>query len=225
MKKFLILISILFVVFLIYLSYIDQKVYFLSLSDQNGLSKNNYSLKVKNYLQKKDLLEVYLSEFSEPNLRTTDLIYKIKENEKKTIQGKDHTIKNVLIKADLVLISVGNEDLQKQLILEQNRKSNYDYIDSYIKDAKELIHLIKMYCKEDIFFLGIYNPERKIKEEYITYVNQELKKICDQENISFIDYDPYLKENMYENMQINESGQEMIYYKIKNQLENTLLKS
>ena len=111
MKKFLILISILFVVFLIYLSYIDQKVYFLSLSDQNGLSKNNYSLKVKNYLQKKDLLEVYLSEFSEPNLRTTDLIYKIKENEKKTIQGKDHTIKNVLIKADLVLISVGNEDL------------------------------------------------------------------------------------------------------------------
>lgn len=223
MKKIFFLSIISIFIFIIYLSNIDDELYFVSLSDKIGYDKDSYSFKIEKYLINQKKLEKHIF-FGEQNLRTTDLIQKIENNESIFLNQKKQTIKNALIKADLVIISVGSNDLFDHLLIETNRKDNYDYIKEYFKDVEKLLKLVKSYCKEDIFFLEIYNPQNKIKKEYIDYINEGLKILCKNEGISFIQYQKELTNSMFIDHNINEKGQNLIYGKLLNQIKKTLLK-
>lgn len=223
MKKIFVFSLISILVFVIYLSFKDDELYFVELSDQLTFSQNSYSFKIEKYLKDINKLQQHIS-FNEINLRTTDLIQKIENNDFIIKKNQKQTIKNALIKADLVIISVGSNDLFDHLLVEENRKDNYDYIKEYLEDTQKLLELVRLYCKEDIFFLEIYNPQNKIKKEYIDYVNEQLKLLCKNENISFIAYQKELTKEMFHNNKINEKGQNLIYGKLLNQMKRTLLK-
>ena len=112
-KKIFIIAVLLLAVFLIYLTTMDKKVYFLALGDSLALgnSKENYPNHIRDFLDENNLLEEFRYEFIEDDLRITDLVRNIEDNKKVIVDGKNKTLKNSLIKADLVTISIGNEEL------------------------------------------------------------------------------------------------------------------
>ena len=76
--KTILFISIIFIlVFVIYLTTIDKKVYYLDISiDNNNYSYSNYVYK---YLKKEEKLEKYIYGFTTQDDRVTDIIYMINQ--------------------------------------------------------------------------------------------------------------------------------------------------
>ena len=167
MKKILIISVIIVSIFIIYLTTIDRKIYYLSLGDDitTGEVKNNcgYSNYVEDYLKYYNKLEISINEFAKENYRITDIINDINNNKKISIDGKVKSLKNVLIKADLLTISIGLNDLtskinNQNLVNNNNFVDLYDDVDNIANDLIKLLVLIREYCKEDIFLIGIYYP-------------------------------------------------------------------
>ena len=105
MKKILIIGVIILSIFIIYLTTLDKKVYYLVLGDEIslGLTSNNkyeknYTEYIKEYLEEKNILEKYINEYTTQNYRITDIINDINNN--KEIEDTKQTLKNALIKAD-----------------------------------------------------------------------------------------------------------------------------
>lgn len=188
LKKIFIISILLLSIFLIYLTTMDKKVYFLALGDSIALGdkQTSYPKLVTKYLEKKDLLEESRLEFIQDDLRITDLIRDIEYNKKIIIDGKGKTIKNALIKADLVTLSIGNEELFYKLKTEKEGDL-YNYIDEMMEDMDKLLKLMKEYCKEDIFVLGYFNSFSKQMDKYIDYANQKLETLSKKYMMHYVD--------------------------------------
>lgn len=231
LKRVLVVSIILLTVFLIYLTTMDKKVYFVGLGDDLSLGIDNkeiqtggYNKMIKEYLENKNLLEKYIIEFSRQDMRTTDLINAIEENQKIEVEEKEKTIKNVLIKADLVTLSIGSNDLSYK-IKTGSKTSIYNYIEEQLKDIEKLFQLIKEYCKEDILYIGLYNPFTEKEEEYYAYANEQIKKLCKEYKITWIDSNNLLK-NIEDKKNLYPSSQEyqIIGKEIIKEIQKTLLK-
>ena len=131
MKKILIIGVIILSIFIIYLTTLDKKVYYLVLGDEIslGLTSNNkyeknYTEYIKEYLEEKNILEKYINEYTTQNYRITDIINDINNN--KEIEDTKKTLKNALIKADLVTLSIGTNDIISK-IEDINKMNKIDY--------------------------------------------------------------------------------------------------
>lgn len=186
--KNIFVIAILFLtVFLIYLTTLDKKIYYLALGDSVALGDNqvSYPRLIVDYLNEQDVLEEYRYEFMKDDLRVTELITDIENNKKINNDGKEQTIKNALIKADLITLSVGNEELFYKMKTEKTR-GLYDYIDEMIRDMEKLFQLMREYCKEDIFALGYVNPFDNAMVSYIQYANRKLEALTKKYDITYV---------------------------------------
>ena len=166
MKKVLTLIIVVLSVFLIYLGFKDKKIYYLSLGDSLSLGKNPYNVLdygysdyIKDYLEDKELLETYADGLNREDKRIIDIINDIKNNEKVLVDNKEKTLQHVLIKADLITLSIGINDLLSNVKINQDFNINdlYNKFDQLLNDYDELFKLLKEYCKEDIVLIGLYN--------------------------------------------------------------------
>lgn len=208
MKKILISCLIILAVFLIYLCNLDKKVYYLALGDSLASGEGGYGKKIKGYsdyvseyLKNKNLLETYVNEFAESGYRTVDLTNAITENKKLRINKKTMTLQNALIKADLVTVSIGANDILNKLNTEMpiDYSSLYNYIDDLGDDLEELLSLMRQYCKEDIVLVGYYNPypylNNKNTEDIFNYLNTKYKKISDEYDVIYVEISNLFKEN------------------------------
>ncbi len=182
LKKIFVVAVLFLIVFLIYLATMDKKVYYLALGDSISLK---YPKQIANYLEEKNLLEQYHNEFVIDDMRITDLIRDIKDNKKVVINKKDQTIKNSLIKADLVTLSIGNEELFYKMKTEKP-DNLFNYIDDMMIDMENLFVVLKEYCKEDIFILGYVNPFSNDMDRYIEYANKKLETLAKKYDISYV---------------------------------------
>lgn len=232
MKKILILGIIILSIFIIYLTTIDKKVYFLSLGDEialgftkEGYYELNYNDYIKEYLENKNKLEIYINDFTTQGYRITDIINDINKN--KELEETNKTIKNTLIKADLVTLSIGTNDIISQIEREYKlTKIDYNKIYKNIKqiteDLDKLLKLLREYCKEDIILVGInITTEDEKTNEIINYANETFEQISNKYNITYI--------NQYENKQeikIYPTKEEykILGDKIIEELNNNLLK-
>ena len=181
-KKIFVVAVLFLIVFLIYLTTMDKKVYYLALGDSISLK---YPKQIADYLEEKNLLEQYHNEFVIDDMRITDLIRDIKDNKKVVINKKDQTIKNSLIKADLVTLSIGNEELFYKMKTEKP-DNLFNYIDDMMIDMENLFVVLKEYCKEDIFILGYVNPFSNDMDRYIEYANKKLETLAKKYDISYV---------------------------------------
>lgn len=221
MKKIFILGTTILLVFLIYLSTIDKKVYFLTLtSDKN----NAYNDKVKTYLERKGLLEKYITGFSKEDMRITDFIRLVENNETIVENGKEQSIKNALIKADMVVVETGKVDLFSKLAYETNENILYEYVDALVRDMDTYLSLLRVYCKEDIYLLKIYNPGGKFNQNVIDYMNDKLKMLASRYKICYVDYD-ITDDMIYDTVELTEKGQDAIYKSLMKNLSKTLFGS
>ena len=78
MKKLIIIFLIFFSIFYIYLLTCDEKIYYLSIS--NNYNSNDFSNIIAKKLKRNNLLEIHVNEFSNNNNRITDYIDMIDDN-------------------------------------------------------------------------------------------------------------------------------------------------
>lgn len=207
MKKILIIGVIILSVFIIYLTTIDKKVYYLALGDQislgmteDGYYKKSYTEYIKEYLEENNKLEIFVSDFQTQGYHITDIINDINNN--KEIEETGKTIKNALIKADIITISIGTNDIISK-IDEEKKLTKIDYnkitknINQISNDLEKLLKQIREYCKEDIILVGIhiYTENEKLTE-IIKYANEKFEEICKKYNIKYIKIEPKQKNKL-----------------------------
>ena len=159
----------------------DKKVYYLALGDSYD-NDDNYSFYVKDYLNERGVLEKAVYEYADSSDRIIDIYNRIISNEK----SKDGTIKNSLIKADLVTLKINIDDVYEK-IEDSSFIGVYDYMDDLTKDFDKLLNLIRKYSKEDIMFIGYtYKNDNVDEREKITYLNKRYKEVCDRYDVIFI---------------------------------------
>ena len=195
MKKILIIGLVLLSIFLIYLTNMDKKVYYVALGDSlereylDNSEIYGYSHYIKNYLKEKDLLERYSDDFAKVDTRITDIIRDINNNKKVTTSKGSFSLKNALIKADLITVNISSNDVFNKLSKDNVIFNDvYDYIDNLAFDLDRLFELMREYCKEDIIMIGPYNPYSDVdRVDVYEYFNKKYKDVCLKYDIIYID--------------------------------------
>jgi len=191
MKKILIIGLVILIVFVIYLANMDKKVYYLSLGSSvtsYGDNVNGYPFYVKNYLEEKNVLENFVDNYTKKDYRISDILNDIKNNKKKNYEGKPISLKNALIKADLVTLSIDSNDIFNKLNGNIITNDIYDYVDDLANNLEKLFKEIRKYCKEDIVMIGYYNPyyDNYQATVIIEYLNKKYKDVALEYNIDYI---------------------------------------
>lgn len=193
MKKIIITIAVTLTVLYIYQIFKDDKIYYVNIGDNLLTDKSYADFIVKEFDGE---LEEYNSSFTNQKYQTTDLINAFEDNLK--IDNK--TIKNLVIKADIVTISVGNNDIDRKNLTKE-------YIDEVISDIDILLKLVKKWCKEKVVLIGLNNE----------YANLKLKNKAKEYNFIYIDI--YSYSSLYKDEdKINILGQKYISEEIIDKL-------
>jgi len=207
MKKIIIISLIILSIFFIYLNTMDKKVYYLALGDSIAVGVNasntdeyGYSDYIKTYLENRDLLETYINEFAVSGYRSIDLKRDIEDNKKITINDKEITLKNALIKADLVTLSIGANDFF--YYLNANPINVYEQVNESLNDVENLFKLVREYCKEDIIVVGYYTPFSEHEnidkmDTIVKFANKKLEELCNEYDMRFVDVFELFKDNPY----------------------------
>ena len=219
MKKILTIIIVLLSVFLIYLGFKDKEIYYFSMGDSLANGINTYNAKNYSYDDYiKNSLEVkkYVS-FTNNNKRSIDFVKDIEDN----IKIDDKNIQNILIKADIITLSVGMNDLFSNVTFNNDFSVNdlYTKFEEVTVDLENLFKLLRTYSKEDIIYIGIYNCLKENSlDEFFIYANEQLKKLCDNYKITYLDiYNDFNNTSYFDNPNSyfpNKDGYKLISNKI-----------
>lgn len=188
MKKIIIIFLIFFSIFYIYLLTCDEKIYYLSIS--NNYNSNDFSNIIAKKLKSNNLLEIHVNEFSNNNNRITDYIDMIDDNKYIIKNNKKIHFKNALIKADIITLSLGTKDFIT------NYGDSTEKVLTIRNNIETLIKKIREYSKEDIYFISIYSEY--VDSKYIDKLNNDIKSICNDNKIKFININNnynYITEN------------------------------
>lgn len=202
-KTILVIALVILTVFVIYLTTMDRNIYYLDLN----MGNYKYEKTIVNFLKDEKKLEKYVTGYIEKDYRTTDLINDIKNNKSINIKNKKQTIKNALIKADLLIYAPSINDINYKLNT-TNQKELYNYADEMLEDMEEAIKLMRQYCKEDIIVIGFENSNKKL----FNYINEKLGEICYENKIYFINP-----------LKLNKNEKKYVEKEIKKIIENKIL--
>jgi len=202
LRTLLVLILIILMVFIIYIFTKDNQIYYVNFIDTE-ISDKTYNEYLKEEINNNKKLEYYQSYYKN-DYRITDLIRDIKDN----IKIEEKNIQNLLIKADVLTIMIGNNEL-KYKISNTNMNDLFDYSDSLLKDCDELLEILRKYCKEKIFVIGLSNDSGSEYDKLYNYINIRLEDLCKKYNIEFIG----------DSEQFNGSKNVKIYKKIEKNID------
>lgn len=195
----------------------DKQIYYLSLGDSlaagqtpNNTIEESYGDYVAEYLKDKEVLEFYTKKFSKSGYRSIDLLNDLNNNKKVKVDGKEITIKHALIKADIVTVSIGSNDLFYKLNVGNEFNMNefddiYTYVDEAISDVDKLLYELRKSCKEQIMVFGFYNPFTNFSsslantvEPVIVYANEKMKNLVKKYDMTYVDiHDMFLANDNY----------------------------
>lgn len=152
--KLLILIILSLSVYFIYQNTKQSNIKILSLGDSLSLGINSYGNKdysyiddYKDYLENKNIKVSVIDKYSTKDLTVHELLELIKNN---------NNLKRDLSEAHILFLTVGYNDLQYKISLEENidiKKINM-IIDDISKEYKELLKEIKKYYRNKIIVIG-----------------------------------------------------------------------
>ena len=210
-KKLFVFLFAMIVCFVLYKTFSDDKIYYLSLGDNFAVGATPYDTVEKSYadyfalyLKNQNLLKEYNNNFSELNYRTTDLIKDIKLNKELKINNKRISINESIAAADLITISIGFNDLYSKV---KYNKETFKldnemklYLNTMYEDFENLIILIRKITDVPLYFIGYYNPHNQndgITDEMIEYLENKIKNQKNTSKIYYIDIKNGFKNNNY----------------------------
>ena len=201
----------------IYFLTLDKKIYYLSLGDSLAAGQTpdetisySYGDYVSEYLKDREKLEFYTKKFAKSGYRSIDVLNDLNNNKRIKENGKEITIKNALIKADIVTLSVGANDLFYKLnstrnIDDMELSEMYSYVDDVMVDIDKLLYELRKSCKEQIMVLGFYNPFTSFSktlantlEPIVEYGNSKMQALVVKYDMTYVDiHDAFLANDNY----------------------------
>lgn len=200
-KKLFVFLFAIIVTFILYKTFSDEKLNYLSLGDNFAVGatpfntiNRSYADYFAEYLNNKKMLKNYNNSFSELNYRTTDLIKDIKLNREKTIRNKKISINELIAKSNIITISIGFNDLYYKVKYNKEEfKLDYsmkEYLDNMFDDIETLIKLIRKINDAPIYFIGYYNPHNindGITDKMIKYLEDKFNTIKVSKKVYYVD--------------------------------------
>ncbi len=166
MKKIILILFLFFLLFSCYYIYNiteDNNLYIVSIGDNVA----NISNVDNTYINK--------------DYHITDLLNIIKYNQENNNQISIHRLLN---KADILIISIGMNDIYYKL--NNNHKEIYTYLNNIINNYEEILNEISKYNYNQVYILGYYNITNK-NNDIFTYINYKLKQITNSYKYTYID--------------------------------------
>ena len=189
-RKYKILIIVLISLFLAYFIYFfnrEEKINLVAIGDGiasgetsynvDGVSYNDY---LKDYFENKKLLKNYYKTFASKNYKLNDLLNDLKSN----VYSKDDDlyIKQVMHKADIITINIGEEELVK---LQITKDLNKEYLQKFISNFDSLLYILKSITEAKIVIVGFYENNYLDKSNVII-LNSEISNIAIKYDSSFV---------------------------------------
>lgn len=219
MKKVFLILILFLSCYIIYNLTNNKKINYLvigdSISEGLSLRSNNY---IKDYLESNKILKEYNNTFTNSDYRVKDIKRIIEYNEIKN----NYSLNRLIKKSNIIILSIGMNELSYKL--EKSNENIYSYIDNMINDYNSILKFINKFHHKKVFILGYYNVLEN-NSDIINYANYKLKKICKDNNYTYINISKYLSNNPnYLNKEAkylpNIKGYEKISQIIVEKLEN-----
>ena len=200
MKKIITLVMTFLGIFFIYFSFNNHHINYVSIGDNimnNNLNNINYNQFIKDFLTKKKWLSSFNTSYY--NNSVLSLYRDLLNN--RTIKNNDgeYYFKKVLRESDILVISVGMEELSKNYS-KNNMTNNYLYFEKMYQRIERLVNEIKKYAKGKILFIGYYNPTNYYDaktDEFFYDINTKLNRLMMNNGITYIDLYELIKGNSY----------------------------
>lgn len=169
----------------------NKEINYTILGDKELFSNNLKSVNFSDLIYKKldddNVLGFYSKDFVQKDIRIIDVINNIDDN----IKVDNITIQNILKRTDILVLSIGNNEINYKLSRVDKDINNdieiYKYLDEIVSDNNKLIEKIESISRCKIIFLGYYNDtNNQGNNKYYTYLNKSLQKSLNKENIEFI---------------------------------------
>ena len=183
MKKIILILFLFLSCYLIYTYTEDNTLSYLVIGDT--IADNPY---IKNNPQIKKYNNSYISN----DFRITDLINVIKYNEETNINNKKISIHRLLKNSDVIIISIGMNDIYYKL--NSDTKDIYTYLNDIIEKMEILLSEINRYHYTQVLVLGYYNITNN-NNDIFTYLNYKLKKTIEKYRYEYIELNDTLKNS------------------------------
>ena len=175
------------------------------------------------YLRENKKINNYNNQFINKDHRMIDLLHIIKYNEEINYQNKTISIHQLLKQSDIVIISIGMNDIYAKL--EDDPKNMYTYLNEMVNNMELILDEISRYKNAKIIVLGYYNIFDK-KNDLFIYINYKIKRITEKHDYIYIDTNKNLNNNqkyLLKNNQfyLNDHGYQEINKLIVEKLEKT----
>lgn len=200
MKIILLLIFFSFIALISYIQTNSKEINYTILGDKelfsNNLKSVNFADLIYKKLEDEELLGFYSKDFIKKDIRTIDVINDIDNN----YEVDNITIQNILKRTDILIISIGNNEINYKLSKKDDNINNdneiYKYLDSVIIDINNLVQKIENINKCEIIFLGFYNNTNNVNNnKYYNYINKKLENMLSKRNIKYINLFDILNKN------------------------------
>lgn len=181
MKKIILILFLFLSCYLIYNLTEDKNLSYLVIGDtiaDNPNLKNN--------------LDNYNNDYINEDYRIIDLINIIKYNEELEVKNKPISIHRLLKNTDILIISIGMNDLYYKL--NADTKNIYTYLNNMINNMEYLLTEIDKYSYTQVLVLGYYNITNQ-NNDIFTYLNYKMKKVTEKYNYEYIELNNILNNN------------------------------
>ena len=152
--------------------------------DVEGYSFNDY---IRDKLEDNNL-EEYITEFASTEETSETLKTKISTNY--TLESTNLSIQQAIAKSKIITLALGTKELNSKSKLKSKD------IETYLNNMERIVKLLTTYNHNSIFLIGLYQIE-KVPLEKIENINQKLKEICNNYQITFIDISEIKKQKAF----------------------------
>ena len=165
------------------------------------------------YLKDIDNIGKINKDFVSEDYHITDIVNIFKYNQEMNIGDREESIHQLLKQADIVIISIGTNDLYYKL--NDNTKEIYTYLNSIISNYEIILKEIKRYDYQKVFVLGYYNINNS-NTDIFSYINYKLRNVTKEYGYEYLDLNKilYNNEKYYlkrDNFYLNNAGYKEIY--------------
>lgn len=195
MKKVFLILTLFLSCYFIYNKTIESRKFYLTVGDslakginEYGVSSYGYSDFIKDYLEENNLLKEYNKTFTSSDYKVSDVLKLLEYNESKN----NVTLNRLIKEADIITISLGINEIYYKL--NNNSQNIYTYIDDMINDYDKILDYINKFHHDKVYILGYYSVG-DTDNDIFSYVNYNLKKICNKYNYIYIDLSNILSNN------------------------------
>ena len=200
-KLILIILVSAIITYFIYFSSRDTKINLIALGDGiasgetpyniDGVSYNDY---LQEYFENKRLLKLYNDSYAYKNYQIDDLLEDLKSNI--TSKNDNLNMQQLIHKANLITISIGEEELTKLAI---TNDLNKDYLKDYIKEYDHLLYMLKDITEAKIVIIGYYE-NMYLDKSNVIILNSEISNLAIKYDATFINIsDLMLNKDYYLN--------------------------